>query len=170
MKRFYFIFAFPVVLLVVFSGVYWQFSKTSDEAEHAKQVQVAQQKATDEQKKKEEETKARQDTEKRIAERAAEERKKEDERIAKWDAESKRITDESQGYATQVASNSKEIADLTKELADLRQAKENKTRDLLNSASEAELAAIAKRSAELEIQRMTEMVARKVASSQVAKR
>jgi len=170
MKRFYFIFAFPVVLLVVFSGVYWQFSKASDEAERVKQVQVAQQKAAEDQKKKEDEAKARQDTEKRIAERAAEERKKEEERIAKWDAESKRIADESHGYATQVANSTKEIADLTKELADLRQAKETKTRDLLNSASEAELAAIAKRSAELEIQRMTEMVALKVASSQVVKR
>jgi len=170
MKRFYFIFGFPVILLVVFSGVYWQFSKASDEAEHVKQAQVAKQKAADEQKKKDEENKARQDTEKRMAERAAEEKKKEDERIAKWEAESKRINDESQGYATQVAASTKEIADLTKELADLRQAKEAKTRELLNSASEAELAAIAKRSAELEIQRMTEMVARKVASSQLAKR
>jgi len=170
MKRFYFIFAFPVVLLVVFSGVYWQFSKASDESERIKQVQVAKQKADDEQKKKEEETKARLDTEKRMAERVAEEKKKEDERVAKYDAESKRIADESQGYATQVANNTKEITDLTKELADLRQAKENKTRELLNSATEAETAAIAKRSAELEIQRMTEMVARKVASSQVAKR
>jgi Flp pilus assembly protein TadB len=170
MKRFYFIFTFPVVLLVVFSAVYWQFSKTSDESERAKQVQTAQNKAAEEQKKKEEETKARQDSEKRIAERQAEEKKKEDERIAKWEAESKRIDDESRNYATQVASNTKEITDLTKELADLRQAKEAKTRDLLNSASEAELTAIAKRSAELEIQRMTEMVARKVTSSQVAKR
>src|SRR4051794_14896689 len=107
MKRFYFIFAFPVVLLVVFSGVYFQFSKQSDESEHLKQVQVAQQKAADEQKKKEDETKARLDTEKRMAERVAEEKKKEDERIAKYEAESKRISDESQGYATQIATSTK---------------------------------------------------------------
>src|SRR6185369_17600879 len=99
MKRYYFIFGFPIILLVVFSCVFWQFSKTSDEAEHVKQVQIAKQKAADEQKKKEEEAKARQDTEKRMAERVAEEKKKEDERNAKYDAESKRITDESQGYA-----------------------------------------------------------------------
>lgn len=170
MKRFYFIFIFPVVLLVVFSGVYWQFSKTSDEAERIQKEKTAQIKLVEEQKKKEEETKARKDSEKRIADRLAEEKAKEDERIAKWDAESKRIADEGQQYATQVANNTKEVADLTKQLADLRLAKETKTRELLESATEAELAAIAKRGAELEIQRMTEMVARKAANSSLAKR
>ena len=170
MKRFYFIFIFPVVLLVVFSGVYWQFSKASDEAERVQKEKIAQVKLVEEQKKKDEEAKARKDSEKRIADRLAEEKAKEDDRIAKWDAESKRIADEGQLYATQVASNTKEVAELTKQLADLRLAKEAKTKELLDSATEAELAAIAKRGAELEIQRMTEMVARKATGGTLAKR
>jgi len=170
MKRFYFIFIFPVVLLVIFSGVYWQFSKASDESERLQKEKIAQVKLVEEQKKKEEEAKARLDSEKRIADRVAEEKKKEDERIARWEAESKRIADEGQQYATQVANNTKEVADLSKQLADLRQAKESKTRELLDTATEAELAAISKRGAELEIQRMTEMIARKTASSSIAKR
>ena len=170
MKRFYFIFIFPVVLLVIFSGVYWQFSKASDESERLQKEKIAQVKLVEEQKKKEEEAKARLDSEKRIADRVAEEKKKEDERIARWEAESKRIADEGQQYATQVANNIKEVADLSKQLADLRQAKESKTRELLDTATEAELAAISKRGAELEIQRMTEMIARKTASSSIAKR
>ena len=170
MKRFYFIFTFPIILLVVFSGVYWQFSKTSDEAARIKKEQTAQIKMVEEQKKKDEEAKARLDSEKRIADRLAEEKKKEDERIAKWDAESKRIADEGALYASQVTNYTKEVADLTKQLSTLRLAKETKTRELLDSATEAELAAIAKRGAELEVQRMTEMVARKAGGNSLAKR
>lgn len=170
MKRFYFIFLFPIVLMVVFSGVYLNFSKNSDEAARINEAKTAEIKRGEEQKKKDDEAKARQDSEKRIAARLAEEKAKEDERIAKWDAESKRIADEGQGFATQVANNTKEVAALTKQLSELRLAKEAKTRELLETATEAELAAISKRSAELEIQRMTEMVARKAGGGALAKR
>src|SRR6266702_2215066 len=103
MKRFYFIFVFPVILLLVFSGIYWQFSRTSDEEERLARDKIVQTKMEEEQKKKDEEAKARLDSEKRGAERAAEEKKKEDERIAKWDAESKRIADDGNEYARKVA-------------------------------------------------------------------
>lgn len=96
--------------------------------------------------------------------------KAENERIAKWDAESKRIADEGLQYATQVSNYTKEVDELTKQLSTLRLAKKTKTRELLDSATEAELAAIAKRGAELEVQRMTEMVARKARGNALAKR
>jgi len=169
-KRFYFILSVPVIMLVVFSGVYWQFSKSSDGAERLQKEKTAQIKMVEEQKKKDDEAKARADSEKRIAERQAEERKKEDERIAKWEAESKRIADEGAQYGTQVANNTKEVADLTKELAELRAAKEAKTRELLDTSTDAELATIARRAAELEVQRLTEMVARKAAGTSLAKK
>jgi Flp pilus assembly protein TadB len=170
MKRFYFIFTFPVVLLVVFSGIYWQFSKSTDEAERLQKEKAAQTKLVEDQKKKDEEAKARRDSDQRIAERIAEEKAKEDERIARYEAESKRIVDEGQQYATQLANNNREVAELTKQLAELRATKEMKTRELLETATESELAAIAKRRAELEVQRMTEMVARKASTGPLAKR
>lgn len=167
MKRFYFI--FPLVLLTVFIVLFMQFSKTSDAAERAKAEQVAQAKLAEENKKKEDAAKSRADSERRTAARLAEERDKEQERVAKWNAESKRIADETQGYLTRIAELTKENNDLEKQLVELRTTKDVRTRALLAVNSEVELAAIEKHNAELEIQRMNEMLLRKVAKGSLVK-
>ncbi|PTY07890.1 hypothetical protein DB347_06585 [Opitutaceae bacterium EW11] len=163
MKRFYFI--FPVVLLAVFSVFYSRFSKASDEADRVREAKIAQAKQEEAEKRKSAEAKSREDSAKRTAERLAEEKRKDDERLAKWDADSKRILDETQQYVSTAERFNQEIADLEKQLAQLRTAKDARTREFLETASEAELAAITKRSAEMEIQRLTEMIARKVAGT-----
>lgn len=167
MKRFYYI--FPLVLLGAFSVLFMQFSKASDEADRIKAEKLAIQKQAEEAKKKEEAAKSREDSEKRTAARLAEERQKEEERVAKWNAETKRIEDEAQGYVSKAAELSKEVTDLEKKLADLRSTKDTRTRELLAVSSEVELAAIAKHNAELEIQRMNEMLVRKVAKTSFVK-
>lgn len=167
MKRFYFI--FPLVLLAIFSVLFMQFSKASDEADRIKAEKVAAAKLAEEAKKKEEAAKSREDSEKRTAARLAEERQKEEERVAKWNADSKKIDDEAQGYVTKAAELAKENAELEKKLAELRATKDARTRELLAVSSEVELAAIAKHNAELEIQRMNEMLVRKVAKTSFVK-
>ena len=57
------------------------------------------------------------------------------------------------------------IADLEKELAGLRTQKETVNRENLELLKKVELARIAKRNAELNIQRMTEMISRRAAAS-----
>lgn len=167
MKRFYFI--FPLILLCIFSVVFMQFSKTSDAAERINAEKQTAIKLAEETKKKEDAAKSRADSEKRTAARLAEERQKEDERVAKWNAESKRIDDETQQYVTKTNELSKEISDLEKQLAELRATKDARTRELLAVQSEVELAIIAKHNAELEIQRMNEMLVRRVAKTSFVK-
>ena len=167
MKRFYFI--FPLVLLAVFIVLFMQFDKASDEADRIKAEKQAMIKQAAENKKKEDAAKSRQDSENRTAARLAEEKQKEEERIAKWNAESKKIDDETQQYVTKTAELSKEISDLEKQLVDLRATKDSRTRELLAVQSEVELAAITKHNAELEIQRMNEMLVRKVAKTSFVK-
>jgi chromosome segregation ATPase len=67
------------------------------------------------------------------------------------------------------AALTKQIADLDKEVADLRTKRENLTRDIFDAAAKAELAKIDRQNAELEIQRMYEMVAQKVSDSFLTK-
>lgn len=167
MKRFYFI--FPTVLLVVFCALYMQFSAKSDAAEAEKAQKVAQAKLEEEAKKKEAEDKSRKDSEARTAARAAEEQKKEEERLAKWDAESKKIADETKQYAAQVVTLTADVAALEKQLTELKATKDTRTRDLLNASAEVEMAAIAKHNQEMEIQRMTEMLVRRAALTSLVK-
>ncbi len=167
MNRFYLI--VPLVLSLLFGGVYWQHRQHSAEAAKVKAEQVAKAKAEEDAKKSEAERKAREDAEKRTAARAAEEKKKEDDKQAKWVADGVKISDETSGYVAQTAAYTKEIATLEKELAAIRSAKELAGKEVFAQAREVELALIAKRNAELEIQRLTEMVARKAAGTSLVK-
>lgn len=167
MKKFYYI--FPLLLLAVFSALYTQFSKTSDEAERVSAEKTRALKLDEEEKRKAAEAKSREDSAKRVAARQAEERKKEEERIAKWETETKRVADEARQFSTQTTAYTTEISAMEKELAELRSTKDVRNREYLASASDVELTAVAKRSAELEIQRLTEMVARKAAGTSIMK-
>jgi len=167
MKKFYFI--FPVCLLITFVSLYSRFSAASDIADAEKAQRIAATKMAEERAKAEAEERSRQDSQKRAAERIAEERSKEAEKAAKWDAESKRIAAETDKYNSQVASYTSEIASMEKQLEDLRAKKETRTHELLDDEMQVELAAVGKHNAEMEIQRMTEMVMRRVSKSSLVK-
>lgn len=159
MNRLYLI--IPLILLALFGGVYWQHSLTADADARAKAAATAHAKSIADAQKAETERKAREDADLRAADRLAEEKKKEDEKRAKWDADSARIIEETARYSAQVAALTQEQAALEKALADTRAQHEKLAKENFEAARAIELARIARRNAELEVQRMTEMVARK---------
>ncbi len=111
------------------------------------------------------ETKAREDAERRAAERAANEAKKEADRLAKWEAENQRIKDATDEANAKGDAFAKEISQLEIQLNSLRTEKEKLNREAFEFSKRVEEARIAKRNAELEIQRMTDMIARKANDS-----
>lgn len=151
----------PVILLALFGGLYWQHSRTADADARAKADATAQAKAIEDAKKAETERKAREDADRRAAARLAEEQKKEAEKNAKWDAESARIAEDTARFSAQAATLTQEQTALEKTLADTRAQREKLAKENFEAARAIELARIARRNAELEVQRMTEMVARK---------
>ncbi|HEY9250307.1 MAG TPA: hypothetical protein VIO38_14305, partial [Rariglobus sp.] len=112
---------------------------------------------------------ARIDAEKRAADRLAEEQKKDAEKRARYEEESRRIAEDTARYSAQVKTLAAESAALDQQLSDLRTRRENLNTGGFVLAREVELARIAKRNAELEIQRLTEMVARQAGNTSLAR-
>jgi hypothetical protein len=167
MKRSYYI--VPIVLLALFGGLYWQHMGEMDRKLAAQKAEQARVQAIEDAKKKEAERKAREDADKRIAEREAAEKKKEDDREAKRKADIDKIKSETERYNKQLADLNKEGAKLEKELSDLRAEKEKLGRDAFEASKKVELALIDKRNAELQVQRMAEMVAKRANESTLTK-
>lgn len=159
----------PVILLGLFGGIYWQHSRAA--AAHAveKAALVAAAREAETAKKAEAERLARIDAEKRAADRLAEEQKKDAEKRARYDEESRRIAEDTARYSAQVKTLAAESAALDQQLSDLRTRRENLNTGGFVLAREVELARIAKRNAELEIQRLTEMVARQAGNTSLAR-
>lgn len=166
MNRFYLI--IPLLLAGIFGGVYWQHTRDVSRQTAEKQAEVARARESEEQKKREAEQKARADAEQRSAARLAEEHKKEAERTARWDAESKGIADDTAKYQAQLASNNAELEQLNTRLTTLRATREKRASEAFEVARSIELDRIRKRNAELEIQRLTEILAAKAARSSLA--
>ncbi len=114
------------------------------------------------------EARARLDATKKAEERAAEELKKETERVTKWNDQGKKIQDETDDAIKVSSEHTAKIGALEKEIAALRKKKEQSNRDYLDATRELELARIARRNAELEIQRLTELMVRKADESSLA--
>lgn len=152
-------------MLTVFLFFYFAHLKDAEAHEKVRAEQVAQQQREAAAKKAEAEEKARQDAEKRAAERAAEEAKKEADRIAKWEATSLEIQTSTNDYLAKGDQFQKQINSLELELAALRANKEKLNREAFDFAKQVERARIEKRAAELENQRMTEMIAQRAAAS-----
>jgi hypothetical protein len=167
MNRLYLI--VPVVLLVLFGAVYWQHSQSSAREAAQKAAATAEARQLEDAKKAEAERQAREDAEKRAATRRAEEEKKEAEKRARYEEESVRIAADTARFTARVKELSSEFAALEKRLAELRNRREALNRDGFTLAREVELARIAKRNAELEIQRLTEMVARQAGNTRLAR-
>ena len=159
----------PVILLALFGGIYWQHTRTAAHEAAAKAAEVAAANSADAAKKAEAERKAREDAAKRTAERLAEEAKRDAEKRARHEEENRRLAADTATYRAQIATLTVESTGLEKQLADLRARREKLNTDAFALAKEVELARIAKRNAELEIQRLTDMVARQAANTTLAK-
>lgn len=155
----------PVVLLAIFMVFYFNFSKEAEIKEAARierEALEAEQKAAE---KRAAEARAKEDADRRAAERDAEEARKEAERRAKWDAVGREIAEATQKYNAEADRYAKQAAQLEMQLLELRNQKQKAAAEAFELQKQVGLAQIAKRNAEMEVQRMTEMVSRRAAES-----
>lgn len=155
----------PVIMLVIFTFFYFAHAEEVAQLEVIRKAEeAAKAKAEEERKARIEET-ARIDAAKRAADSKAKAEKKEADRIAKWNKESLQIAEETQGHKAEADKHAKAIAELEIELDLLHKAKAKLSAEELNFAKRVERARIAKRNAELEIQRKTELMVRRAEKS-----
>ena len=114
-------------------------------------------------------SKAREDADKRASDRLADEKRKEDEKVAKQAAEDKKVKDAFDKYTAEADRLSKKANQLELELGAFRSAKEKISREAFDLAKRVEASKVARRTAELNIQRTTEMVARRAAESSMVR-
>ena len=162
-------FVVPAIGLVAFLFIYFSHVEDAKKQDAQHQTELAKQAADDAAKKKDLEDRARADADRLAAERAATEAKKVADRIAEQAAEDKKVVDATNKALAEGDKSTKEIARLETELAGLRAAKDKANRDLLEISKRLELSRIARRTAELEVQRTTEMIARKASDAAMAK-
>lgn len=155
----------PLVLTLAFGGIY--FSHSKDAAAKAEIARVEAEKTAVEaaKVKAEAEAQARKDADERTAQRLAEEKKKEEEKAVKWAAQSKAIADDTATYLAQSEKNAVELKALDAKLVALRAEKDKAVQAGFDYDLEIEKARVAKRAAELEIQRLVEMTARKAGTT-----
>lgn len=152
-------------MLAVFLFFYFASLKESQIKEQHRAEQVAKERKADEERKAVIEAKAREDAARHTAERAAADAKKEADKIARQKAEDQKIQDATNAHNAKADAYSKQISKLEIELNALRANKEKLNREAFEFAKQVELARISKRNAELEIQRMTDMIAKRAADS-----
>jgi hypothetical protein len=168
MKKWMYVLA-PTVMLLAFVFVFRSHVEEAKIKERATAARIEKERVDAEAKKKAAESKARDDAKKRQDERDAEERKKETEKIAKQAADDKKVRDQTAEYTAKGAAAQKQVDGLEAELSKLRKEKDATSRESFEFAKKVELARIARRNAELEIQRMTEMVSRRAADSSLTR-
>jgi hypothetical protein len=156
-------------MLGIFLALYLTHAKEAERKEHEAVAKAAAEKAEADQKKKVAEAKARDDARKRQEERDAEEKKKEDEKIAKQAKDDKMVRDQIAEYTAKGDAAQKKVSELEVELDKLRKDKDAVSRETFDLAKQVELTRIARRNAELEIQRMTEVVVRRASDSSMVK-
>jgi hypothetical protein len=155
----------PLVLTLAFGGLYLAHSRTAEQK--AEQTRLAAEQAAAEAaaQKAAAEQKAREDAEKRTAQRLAEEQRREDEKRARWEAAGRAIAEDTATFAAQAAKNAAELKTLQTTLETLRAEKARALEAAFTLDLEIEKARIAKRTAELEIQRLVEMTARRAGTT-----
>jgi predicted nucleic acid-binding Zn-ribbon protein len=157
----------PVILLAVFGFSYNSALKEMQAKEDANHAKAAAKKADEDKHKAEVDARATADAKKHQEERDAEDRKKQEKKQADYDDAMRKLRDEANDYTAQAEKLGKEAADLEKQISDSRNEKEKLTRESLELAKGVELAKINRRNAELEIQRMIDMVAKKINDSSI---
>jgi murein DD-endopeptidase MepM/ murein hydrolase activator NlpD len=160
---------FPAVLLVGLFVVYKGHVKEAEEKAQVVAAKVAKDRADAEAKKQAAEAKARADAKKRQDERDAEEKKKADEKSARQAADDKKVAEQTAEFLAKVTAAQKQITALEAELDRLRKDEDRASRENFDAAKKIELARIARRNSELEIQRTTEMIAKRAEQSSMTR-
>jgi hypothetical protein len=162
-------FIIPAIGLIAFLFIYFSHVEEAKKLDAIHKTQMEKQAADEAAKKKDLEDRARADADRLAAERSAAEAKKLADRIAEQAAEDKKVVDATDKALAECDKSTKEIARLEMELADLRAAKDRANREFLDISKKLELSRIARRTAELEVQRTTEIIARKASEAAMAK-
>jgi hypothetical protein len=157
----------PIVLLAVFGFLYRSASIEMQEKQVARQVELDRKKAEEKKRKDEIEARANADAKKRQDEREAADRAKAEKKEHDYQEVLKALREETTKYSTEADKLSKEAADLEIQISQTRTDKEKLNRETFDLAKQVEQEKINRRNAELEIQRMMEMVATKLTNNSV---
>jgi hypothetical protein len=168
MTKFYVI--LPAILLIVFGVYYTKVAKPEMvAAEVAKEKRIADERAAEDAHRKEVEAKAQEDARKAQEVRDQKEKERQEKAQKDKDEQDRKVQEETAKWTDEAAKLTKDIAAMEAQIANLRSKREATNREVLDLAKKAELAKIDRRNAELEIQRMYDMVAQKVADSFLTK-
>jgi hypothetical protein len=155
-------------MLAIFLVFYVSETKKREEKEAQRQVALKNKEAAKKAEQAAIEAKARADAEKRTADAKAAAAAKEAERVAKWEAVGREIQEATNKHNADADRYAKRSAALELELTNLRAEKEKLNREAFELAKQVELGKINRRTAELEIQRITAMIAAKASQSSLA--
>jgi hypothetical protein len=168
MKKWLYVLA-PGIMLAVFLFFYFASKAETDAREQAHKEQVAKEKAAYDQKTQQATAKAREDAERRTAERTAEEAKVARDKQDKYNAEMSRLKEDTDKSNALAEGYAKQVSKLTIELDSLHKQKDSLSREGFELAKKVDLAEVARRNAELDIQRMVDRIAIKADESSMAK-
>jgi len=168
MNKFYFI--LPVVLMISFGVYYTQIAQPDMAAAAAaakrRQEEVAK---AEEAHRLEIERKSQEDARRVQAERDAKSKAAQEKARAEKEAQDRAVREETAKFENEAARLTQQIADLEREIAGLRAKREQVNQESFELAKQVELAKIDRRTAEMDLQRMYEMVAQKVTDSSLTR-
>ena len=168
MNKFYVI--LPIFLLIAFGVYYTQIAQPAMKAAVvAAEKRQAEIQAAEDAHRAEIERKSQEDARRAQAERDAKSRAAQEKARLEKEAQDKAIRDETAKFEDEAARLTKEIAALERDIATLREKREQTNRESFELAKQVELAKIDRRTAEMDLQRMYEMVAQKVTDSSLTR-
>lgn len=156
---------FPGIMLAGFLAIYVTHKKESEEREATRARVIAEEQAAAAKKRADSEARAAKEAKDRQLATEKELADKEAARIAKQAAADKEVIDETNRSLARGDTAAKQLAALEIEIDTLHKAKDKASREAFEIAKQVELARIARRNAELEIQRFTQMIANKTQES-----
>ena len=168
MKKWLFVIS-PALMLAVFIVFYLSDRAQSELREKAHQEVLAKEKADAAEKKAAAEAKAKEDAQKRDEERVAEQARTAKEKQDKYDADMARIkasTDKSNASGQKFAD---QVSELSIKLDNLHKQKDELTRQNFDLIKQVQLAAVARHTAEMDIQRMVAMISDRADLSAMSK-
>lgn len=158
----------PTILMAGFVLVFISHEKEMKERESNRARQIAEKLASEKREKEVAEAKARESARVAQEEREAAERKKEADRLAKQNAIDREIKDGLDAATAEANRAQMQVNQLQIELDRLNKDRERINMEAFELAKQVELAKVAKRNAELEEQRLIEMIVRRADQSAMA--
>ena len=160
---------FPGIMLGAFLAVFFSHQKEAQAREKVRTELAKKLESEKAAKKAEAEKKASIDAKERQKAREKEDADKEAAKLAKQAAADKEVKDATDKALAEGDKAAKEVSALDIELDRLRKSKDKSNREAFDLAKQVELAKVAKRNAEFDIQRTTEMISRRAADSSLTR-